>query len=271
MKRMTAALALGALALASPALADPISFEVFGHAFEIRGEPFQEELWLDGTKVHENGLLFVDQIGIVASTLVIVGTSATGGNLCGAAPFVVSFPSGGTPVFDGPVDTCAALAVTFEPNDVLFQGTPSPLGPGEQWSWHPGAGFVQEAPIAFVPRTESGFAAAAAGAIDHPFRLFEYGDTLELAEAMMGEERDEILTALSGPGASELRSTLYVGDACYPHNCPYAQTFVAADTTTDGLYMAWNLSGRVTVVPGIAEWPEAAAAALAEWRGRNGL
>lgn len=269
--RTVAALTIGALSLATPALADPISFDVFGHAFEIRGEPFQEELWLDGAKVHENGFLVLDSIGIVGDTLVIVGLSATGGNMCGAAPFVVSYPAGGAPVFDGPVDTCVQLTATLEPNDILFRGTPTPLAPGEQWSWHPGAGFVMEAPVPFVPKTESGFAAAAAGAIDHPFRLFEYGDVLALSEPMMGGERDEILTTFSGPGTGELRGTLYVGDACFPHNCPYAQAFVAADTTTDALYMAWNLSGRVTVVPSAAEWPQAAAAALAAWRMQNGL
>lgn len=269
--RTAAALALGALAFASPALADPISFEVFGHAFDIRGEPFQEELWLDGAKVHENGLLFLDEIGIVGDTLVIVGLSATGGNMCGAAPFVVSYPAGGPAVFDGPIDTCFQLTATLEPNDVLFQGIPTPLAPGEQWSWHPGAGFVMEAPITFVPHAESGFAAAAAGTIDHPFRLFEYADVLALAEPMMGGERDEILTAFSGPGVGDLRGTLYVGDACFPHNCPYAQTFVAADTATDALYLAWNLSGRLTVIPSADAWPEAAAAALAAWRAQNGL
>ncbi|MGE0458453.1 MAG: hypothetical protein AB7O56_09635 [Bauldia sp.] len=271
MKTVVAGGLLAVVASALPALADPVSFEAFGRPFEVRGEAFAEELWLDGTKVHENGFIFIDAIGIVGGTPVIVGTSATGGNACGGAPFVVSFPPGGAPVFDGPIDTCAALAVTIEANDVLFRGTPSVLAPAEQYSWHPGGvGFVAEAALPFAPSKQSGWDAIAAGAVSHPFDLLDYADMVGAFDMLVpADVRDEVLLALSGPGTGERQPAMFVGEACFPHNCPYSQALVVADEAQRRLYLAWSIDGVETIEPAEIEWTEGGLVALAEWRAAN--
>jgi hypothetical protein len=268
MNRMTVALSFGALALASPALAEPIHFTAFGHTFEIAGDAFEEELVLDGTKVHENGMIFFDAIGLVGTTPVIVGTSATGGNMCGDAPFVVSFPADGPPVFEGPIETCAFLQPVFAEGALLFRGTANALNPGEQWSWQPGMGFTEEQPIAFVPSAESGWNALLRREVTHPFDLLGYADTLTQAEVLMGNAKNDVLLALSGPGSGEFHGELYGGDACFPHNCPYSQALIVADGLTRTLYMAWRIDGGETIAPAIGNWPKAAEQQLRAWETR---
>lgn len=266
MIRLTAVLTFGAIAVASPALADPVDFQAFGHHFEIRGAPFEEELWLDGAKVHDNGFLFLDAIGIVGTTPVIVGGSATGGNMCGVAPFVVSFPAVGPPVFEGPIDTCSGLQPVFAEGELLFRGMASALNPGEQWTWRPGQGFTEAAPIAFVPSKASGWAAVLGGEITHPFDLMAYADTLAAANQLMGGARDEVMLALSGPGSGGFHGDVYVGDACFPHNCPYSHALMVADGGARRLFMAWRIDGAEAVAPSEDLWTDAARDALAQWR-----
>lgn len=208
---------------------------------------------------------------------------------------MVSFPPGSPPVFDGPINTCVFAPGTPVPlsggwtiyapashvadiefgftavigaTDIVFRSRPSALAPSEVWRWRPGdAGFVAEGIVPFVPKRESGWTALLQGTIVHPFDFLDFGDTLAVAEALVGDARGTVFETLSGAGTGQSYGAKFVGAACYPRDCLQGRAFIYADGSTERLFLAWRIGrGVVTEAPPVNNWPGDALRALKLWR-----
>ncbi len=263
---LAAGVATAVLLSAGNAVAAPDLIQAFGHTVEVRAEAFMEVLVIDGQRIHEDFAIALDAVEPVAGTLAVVARTSGGGNMCGFAPFVVLLPEGQQPVISGPAETCADFRLSIEDNRIVYMGYPTPLGPAEQWIWTPADGFVEAKPIPFTYESGLGWGNLEGAAIDHPFDLFYSAEFAAQAAELLGKSREIFLTILSGPGEGAFRGQVYVGSACFPHNCPYAQAFFLADMTNQRLFLAWNIEGREVQAPQIWNWPDGVVAILEEWR-----
>lgn len=82
----------------------------------------------------------------------MIGSSSNGGNACDGSPFIVSFPLGGKPRFDGPIEACANIGHDVFKAKIMFSAD-NMLGHGrEQWSWTPAGGLKGLGVAASVPK-----------------------------------------------------------------------------------------------------------------------
>ena len=100
---------LYAVAHAAPAAAQEMPGKLFGNDFRIERVDYEGRLLIGDREILRSPQLLLDEIAVVDGTPVLIGSASSGGNMCDAAPFVVSFPSGGKPRLDGPLETCASV------------------------------------------------------------------------------------------------------------------------------------------------------------------
>lgn len=115
-------------------------------------------------------------------------------------------------------------------------------------------------------QTASGFDAALAGELTHPSDLLDYADTLALATALMGDERDDIIQALYGPGSIERRGNVFIGDTCRADNCWSLQVLIVVDVTQRRLFLAWQNRAVEVIRPSEYLWPMEGQDVLVGWR-----
>ena len=68
----------------------------------------------------EDAIILLDQIAIVGGIPVLIGGTSDGGNSCDGSPFVLSFPTGAPPRFDGPIDSCSKVTIEIKSDRVDF-------------------------------------------------------------------------------------------------------------------------------------------------------
>lgn len=112
----------------------------------------------------------------------------------------------------------------------------------------------------------SGFDAARAGTIAHPRDFLGYADVRTLATALLGEDADRILYALTGPGGVERRGDVFVGDACHPDDCTLLQVLIVVDTAQRRVFLAWQNRMSEEFRPADRNWPIEGQDFLVGWR-----
>lgn len=116
---------------------------IFGHQIYATKEPAHDRLMVDGTPRLIDGRIDIQEIGLAGDMPVIIGWKGSGGTMCGAVPFVVSFEMR-TPKVDVSPLECAYMTWTLQKGSILFE-TPEDSS-GEKFLWTPEKGFTQIAP-----------------------------------------------------------------------------------------------------------------------------
>lgn len=261
---------LAALILnASSVTARDDSIVAFGHnVIATRSTTGDGTIQVDGRVVHKNSTLSLDEVALVGGVPILIGKSGPGGNSCEWTPFIISFPEGKTPRFDGPVDTCWLVTHNIERDRITF-GTPAmPDADGEKWTWTPADGLKSDGKVKFVPSAEKGWADLRDRSLGHPMDLFDYGPVSTRLDQMLGDRKPQFLTAMNGPGTGRYDGDWFIGSACQRHNCGHtgAGSIVALDISGRRLFIAWKPDGKkIEVRPVVADWPSEARQLLAAW------
>ena len=231
------------------ASAQTTKLKAFGRQVEVV-QPRTEigRLSVDGRKLHENWILWLDEVALVGGVPVMIGTSGPGGNACEATPFILSFPEGRAARFDGPVDTCGVVEYKVEAAQITFTMAASPLGDGERWTWTPADGLRNSGKVAFAPDTGKGWADLRDRGLLHPADLFANGATAARLNELVGDQRRALLSTMTGPGSGRYEGDWYIGESCQAHNCPNADTgsgaMLIVDIAGRRVFVAWRLPGK---------------------------
>lgn len=252
-------------ASASVSLSADFAATMFDHQVAIASDADEEKLTIDGRQVHSNRFLQIDNVGLVAGVPFVVVVSSDGGNACPGSPLVVSFPPGGEPRVDEPMDDCrGAASIAAEGDHLLLATEAIPGQPSLRWTWTPGKGFAEAGKVAFQPNATMGWDDMKKAG--HPSELLGIGPIADTANAMLGEHRQEFENSITGPGSGAFKNGFYIGEACMPHMCTEAEALVAADISARKLYLAWKPMGKKIILrPAVRRWPAPALAALKQW------
>lgn len=253
-------------AMLAPSAQADYAMTVFGHPVEIVGRLNDQRLTVDGRVLVKDVIVTIDQINVVAGTGVLIGGSSGGGNACDVAPFVVSFPPGGQPKVDGPIDECGMGTITFHPQSIEFVYSALPDLPGHRWIWTAAAGFKDAGEIAFGANRKLGWDALRHHDLSFPIDLYENGEVGAAIKALTGTDDPAFTAGLRGPSDGEFVGDLYVGSGCVAHDCPSAGSFIIADIANRKVYLAWKEDDRPFAVrPAVREWPGPFRLRLKEW------
>ncbi|WP_156462824.1 hypothetical protein [Methylobacterium sp. Leaf93] len=257
------------LAFPTSVMASDNSIVAFGHKVElIRPKAAEGRVEVDGRSIHQNWSLSLDEVALVGGVPVLLGSSGNGGNSCEATPFVISFPDGKTPRFDGPVDTCWIVTHKIASDRITFSTPAMPDADGEKWTWTPADGLKSDGKVKFVPSAEKGWSDLRDRSLNHPMGLFDYGPVATRIDQLLGDRKAQFLTAMNGPGIGRYEGDWFIGTACQRHNCSYtgSGSIVALDIPGRRLFLAWKPDGKkIEVRPAVAEWPSEARRSLATW------
>jgi hypothetical protein len=239
---------------------------LFGHEVVVAKKGFDDQLSVDGLALLKESVLAVSEVAMVAGVGIAIGSSATGGNMCSPAPFVISFPKGEPPRLDGPLDACRPVSHQVHEGDILFARRASPSYEGQRWTWTLDRGFQEAGSTRHTPDPARGWAALRSRHVDHPLGLFDYGEIASRMKALVGSDEKAFAAILGGPGSGEFRGDLFVGKACMAHNCDRTASLVVADIRSRQVFLAWKAEGQPIVVrPAVPEWNSAARQELRSW------
>lgn len=243
-----------------------IEMKVFGHELlVIEAGGGTDSLSIDGRKIHTDEVITLREVTIVAGVPTVIGSSSAGGNACDAAPFVISFPPGKAPRFDGPLETCNSVSVDISETAIEFATTPLPGMNGERWTWTP-SGFQEQTAVAFAPNIASGWDDLRTRDATHPTDLVRNSALNEALRRAIGADADSVFSTLSGVGSVEFRGDVAVGTACVPHMCGEIEALVVADIRARVVYAAWKpQDAKIKVWPVVSVWPTEARSALRAW------
>ena len=177
---------LGAL-VASAAWAEDVT--VAGHKITVtENELSSPALIVDGEVLLEDGAIYLDEATqTVAGITVVTGVAGTGGNACGAAPFVLALPEGDAPALFGPLDSCREFSMQVQPDALVFATEPLPSEPGEVWVWNPVTGMTEASPEEFSADSGAGWEAVPGLAGAHPVDAMKLAPVLAALQAGLGE------------------------------------------------------------------------------------
>lgn len=250
--------------LFAPVLADE-TLTVAGHEIVISDDgKGAATLAVDGTVLHENGVIYLDpgQQDLGGLT-VVTGAAGSGGNACNAAPFVLALPEGEAAQFYGPVDSCAYLLPSVEAETLVFKSDPLPGYPGEVWVWTPGKGFAAGAAVGFVG--SEGWEAFDSLAGAHPAEALKITPVLEALKAGLGPDYPLFAERISDLGSGDLTAGGYLGQACIKFTCDEDWALLYLDRASQGVFAAWAVAGTAEPKLWPADrslWPAEALAAL---------
>lgn len=273
-KRPRPLIVLAAISVAAstlPACARMDSFTAFGRKIVVVAPRTEEgRIEIDGRAVHKNWSLSIDEVAVVSGTPVLIGSSGPGGNSCEATPFIISFPEGKAPRFDGPVDTCWLVTQKLASDRIMFSTPAMPDVEGQNWTWTAADGLRSDGKVKFAPTAAKGWGDLRDRSLRHPMDLFDYGAVTTRAEELVGDRRKEVLATMNGPGSGRYEGDWFIGDACQSHNCPGpgsgSGSIVVVDIQGRRLFLAWKPNEKkIEVRPAIGEWPTEARRPLATW------
>ena len=111
-------------ASASPIAAYPYPDRYFGHEVSLISKEGQEtRLMVDGRELTKDWIVTLSEAAIVGGAGIVIGSVSTGGNACDSSQFIISFPPGQQPKFDGPVGDCSSVDWKIEKDQVVFSST----------------------------------------------------------------------------------------------------------------------------------------------------
>jgi hypothetical protein len=259
--------AAGALALlcGSTALAEGLT--IGGHDVTVRDDGMgSAALIVDGEVLHENGVIYLDEAKqTLGGVTVVTGVSGSGGNACGAAPFVLALPEGAAPELYGPVDSCREFTLQVQPEALVFSTEPLPSEPGEVWVWNPTTGLTEASPEEFTADTGAGWEAVPMLVGAHPVDAMKLAPVLQALEAGLGAHYQAFAERISDLGSGDLTAEGYLGQTCLKYTCEADWALLYLHPATEGVFAAWQVEGEIEphVWPqDTSLWPVEAMAAL---------
>lgn len=106
-----------------------------GREVQIKEKGFQKALVVDGKELHVNQYINLESVFALENTLIIVGSSSDADNACDSAIFVLSIPFFGSPLFDGPQNSCSSISHEVNGSKILFSSSKVPGRDVERWEW----------------------------------------------------------------------------------------------------------------------------------------
>ena len=249
----------------STVLAQDLS--VAGHAISVTGDGMgSAALVVDGEVLHENGVIYLDEVPQTISGLtVITGAAGPGGNACGAAPFVLALAEGAAPAFYGPLDSCREFTLQVQPEALVFATEPLPSEPGEVWVWNPVSGLTEALPEEFSADSGAGWEAVPTLAQAHPVDAMKLAPVLAALQGGLGADYPVFAERISDLGSGDLTPEGYLGQACLKITCDADWAFLDLHPATEGVFVGWHVTGEIEprIWPADTNlWPAEAMAAL---------
>jgi hypothetical protein len=221
-------------------------------------------LVVDGEVLHENGVIYLDEaVQEIGGITVVTGVAGSGGNACGAAPFVLALAQGAAPALHGPLDSCREFSLQVQPEALVFTTEPLPSEPGEVWVWNPVTGMTEASPEDFAATAGWESLPGLAGA--HPVDAMKLAPVLGALQAGLGADYPVFAERISDLGSGDLTAEGYLGRACIKFTCDTDWAFLYLHPATEGVFAAWHVEGEAEahVWPAdISTWPAEAMAAL---------
>jgi hypothetical protein len=260
-----------AVLLAGTAAAQDM-MEVAGHQVAVIEDGMgTDTLTVDGVALHENGLIFLDPaVQVVGGVSVVTGIAGSGGNACGAPPFVLAFPDGAAPQLYGPVDSCREFQMQVQPEALVFSTEPLPAVPGEVWVWTPVSGLTEAAPEEFAADAARGWEALDSLAGAHPVNAMKLAPVLAALQGGLGADYPAFAERISDLGSGDLTAEGYLGDACLKFTCDADWAVLYLHRDTEQVFAIWHVEGEVEnrIWPAdTTTWPPEAMALLRERAG----
>ena len=253
-------------AAGAPARGEDSTTRMFGRTITVSDGDEGQVLIIDGEQILTEIYISIDKDIVVDGIPALVGTASPGGNACEGAPFVISLEKGEAPILSGPIETCVAMEMSEESDQLIFASQAIPGRDGERWAWSPAGGFEEQSSVAFAPDIGKGWAELGRDSLSHPSGLMNYAEIAVDIDALLGDDKDLFETLITGPGSGEYKGSLYVGTACMAHNCEAAQALILADTRQRQIYLAWKAEDeKIVVRPPVGEWPALARVELRAW------
>lgn len=254
-----------AMLLGSAAMAQDLT--VAGHQIVVKDDGMgSAALLVDGEVLHENGVIYLDgATQTVGGVTVLTGVAGSGGNACGAAPFVLAFPEGAAPALYGPVDSCREFTIQAQPDALVFATEPLPSEPGEVWVWNPATGLTEASPEAFSADSTVGWEAVPTLKGAHPVDAMKLAPVLSALQAGLGADYPVFAERISDLGSGDLTAEGYLGQSCLKYTCETDWAILYLHPATQGVFAAWHVDGeeKPHVWPAdTAVWPTEAMAAL---------
>ena len=240
---------------------------VAGHEITVKDDGMgSAALIVDGEVLHENGVIYLDEAAqTLGGVTVVTGVAGSGGNACGAAPFVLALPESAAPALYGPVDSCREFSMQVQPEALVFATEPLPSVPGEVWVWTPAEGLTEAPPEDFAADGSAGWEALPRLAQAHPVEAMKLAPVLQALQAGLGADYPVFAERISDLGSGDLTAEGYLGQACLKYTCDTDWALLYLHPATEGVFAAWHVDGEVEPHFGPADtglWPAEAMAAL---------
>lgn len=240
---------------------------VAGHALEVTEDGMgSAALVVDGEVLHENGVIFLDEATqTIGGVTVVTGVAGSGGNACGAAPFVLALPEGSAPQLYGPVDSCREFTMQVQPDALVFATEPLPSIPGEIWVWSPETGLTAASPEEFSSVADLGWEAVPTLAGAHPVDAMKLAPVLAALQSGLAADYPVFAERISDLGSGDLTAEGYLGQACLKYTCEDDWALLYLHPSSEGVFAAWSVEGEAETHVWPADkalWPAEAVAAL---------
>jgi hypothetical protein len=264
MQRIFFGLSAVAALCGSTALAQDLSLA--GHTVSVTDDGMgSAALVVDGEVLHENGVIYLDEATqSIRGLTVVTGVAGSGGNACGAAPFVLALQEGAAPAFYGPLDSCREFTLQVQPEALVFSTEPLPSEPGEVWVWNPVTGMTEALPEEFGS-DGAGWEAVPGLAQAHPVEAMKLAPVLSALQAGLGADYAAFAERISDLGSGDLTAEGYLGQACLKFTCEADWAFLYLHPATEGVFVGWHVEGEIEphIWPQDTNlWPAEAMAAL---------
>lgn len=241
------------------------SLQVAGHEIGVNDDGMgSAALVVDGEVLLEDGLIFLDEaVQEIGGVTAVTGVAGSGGNACGAAPFVLALVEGKAPQLYGPLDSCREFALQVQPEALVFSTEPLPSEPGEVWVWNPVSGMTEALPEDFAATEGWESVPGLAGA--HPVDAMKLAPVLSALQAGLGADYQTFAERISELGSGDLTAEGYLGQACIKFTCDTDWALLYLHPATKGVFAAWHVDGETDAHVWPADtgtWPAEAVAAL---------
>jgi hypothetical protein len=255
-----------ALLISGAALADETR-QIAGHDIRVTDDGMgSAALTVDGTVVLETGVIFLDPDPQAPGGVpVLTGVAGSGGNACGAAPFVLALPEGAAVSLYGPIDSCREFTLQVQPEALVFATDPLPSEPGEIWVWNPITGLTEALPEEFAADPALGWDALPTLAGAHPVDAMQLAPVLQALQAGLGADYPVFAERISDLGSGDLVAGGYLGRACLKVTCEADFAVLYLDAASQQVFAIWHVYGEIEnrIWPeDTTQWPEAAMAVL---------
>lgn len=243
---------------------------IAGHTVEVREKDFQKALFVDGREIHANEYITFDSAYALGGSIAIVGSSSPGGNACNSSPFILSFPSGGSPRFDGPLENCLAVEHRVEGDRIEFSTNKVPGHDQDRWEWSAQEGIRALASVPFSPDGALGWGSLRERSMSHPSEAFANAGIAKSLSDLLGADFQHFQSLMAGVGSGQFKGDDFVGTSCRPHMCLDEAGIIFLSGRDQRAYAAWKPEGgKIIVYPSpVKDWPEKAKAELRQWARR---